>query len=206
VVSEEVEEGRILFAYFFTRGPEGGALWRTDGTAVGTRRITALRHDDEPAFAADAAGRNVVWDGTFYFAAATVSTGEELWVSDGTVDGTRLLTDIRPGPRGAGIRDLTVVAARGRSALLFAADDGVHGHELWTVQGGQPRLVQDIEAGPGSSSPSDFVVAGTRVYFAAWDHEHGRELWSLPFAHLIRPPGSDPGSDPEGILPVRRPR
>jgi ELWxxDGT repeat protein len=201
VVPGESGADPVPFAYFFTRGPEGGELWRTDGTAVGTRRITALSHDGEPAFAAQGAGRSVVQDGTFYFTAATVETGDELWVSDGTAQGTHLLGEIHPGTRGAGIGSLTALAVRGRSALLFAADDGVHGHEMWTLRDGEPRLVQDIAPGPEPSSPADFVAVGSRVYFGADDGEHGRELWSLPFAVLTLPVDLPPVDLP----PTRRP-
>ena len=62
--------------------------------------------------------------------------------------------------------------------------------ELWTSDGttGGTRLVQDINPGPGSSTPENFIVAGGCLYFSATDGEHGFELWALPL----------PGSVPDG--------
>jgi len=57
--------------------------------------------------------------------------GYELWKSDGTVAGTRLVRDIRPGPESTPISSMTDVNGR----LYFVADDGIHGYELWTSDG-----------------------------------------------------------------------
>jgi ELWxxDGT repeat protein len=54
-------------------------------------------------------------------------TGRELWQSDGTPGGTKLVADIHPGPGDSHPAELTPV---GR-ALYFSADDGTRGRELW---------------------------------------------------------------------------
>ena len=68
--------------------------------------------------------------------------------------------------------------------LVFVADDGVHGFELWESDGtaAGTRLAQDIAPGPASSPPAQLTVAGDRLYFAADDGLHGTELWALPRA------------------------
>ena len=43
--------------------------------------------------------------------------------------GTRLVSDLRPGPEGSAPGPLVVAGSR----AFFAADDGVHGRELWTL-------------------------------------------------------------------------
>lgn len=53
--------------------------------------------------------------------------GNELWTSDGTPAGTRRVLDLLPGSRSSFPEDLFVVG----DALLFSADDGLHGRELW---------------------------------------------------------------------------
>ncbi len=52
--------------------------------------------------------------------------GEELWVSDGTASGTRMVKDIAAGGTGSYIGDLIAV----NSTLFFRADDVTNGSEL----------------------------------------------------------------------------
>ena len=66
-----------------------------------------------------------------YFRAMHPETGSELWASDGTEDGTRLVRDITPGPDDGAPYYLTDVAGR----LFFTAYAGGNGTELWTSDG-----------------------------------------------------------------------
>lgn len=66
--------------------------------------------------------------------------------------------------------------------VLFSADNGLSGRELWTSDGTREgtHLVADLV--PGRESALDHgpiaVAAGSRVYFPARTREHGLELWS----------------------------
>ena len=64
---------------------------------------------------------------TLYFQSSDKKHGAELWRSDGTRRGTRMVRDIRRGKESSNIWELTAVG----KTLFFRADDGVHGHELW---------------------------------------------------------------------------
>lgn len=115
------------------------------------------------------------WNGRVYFTADDGIHGRELWVSDGTSEGTRMVGDLQPGPRSSAVQELTVVDGR----LYFAANDGMHGLEPWVLDShdAEPRMVEDIEPGSGSSSPRDFLLFGGRVTFNAGSSETGFELW-----------------------------
>jgi ELWxxDGT repeat protein len=94
-----------------------GGLSRTDGTPSGTKLLRGGSLADQLA----AAGK------TLYFQRSDKKHGAELWRSDGTRRGTRMVRDIRRGKESSNIFELIAVG----KTLFFRADDGVHGHELW---------------------------------------------------------------------------
>lgn len=57
------------------------------------------------------------------------NTGFELWQTDGTAAGTRLLADLNPGAPSSYPRNMTVC----NDKLFLTATDSVHGRELWVV-------------------------------------------------------------------------
>ena len=154
------------------------ALWETDGTARGTRRVVAVdlgpRIDLSQETSEEEPSRLAVVGRRAFLAARDDRHGMELWSSDGSAGGTRIVADVRPGPRESAPRQL--VKAFGR--LTFTADDGVHGRELWITGGRRgTRLVADVRPGPAGSAPSRLVVIGDVAFFSADDGSHGRELW-----------------------------
>ena len=125
-------------------------------------------------------------NGLMYFIANNGMVGLELWVSDGTVEGTVLLKDINEGSRSMNASEDVEFVALG-STVYFGADNGIHGHELWKTDGTSAgtQLVKDI--GPpnvfeNSNSADDTnveVLAGANgnIFFAIDDGVVGRELW-----------------------------
>jgi ELWxxDGT repeat protein len=114
-----------------------------------------------------------------YFTAEDDVHGRELWRTDGTAQGTAMVKDICPGPC-TSVPDgfLPSFAALG-DRLLFAADDGVVGSELWITDGTPEgtHLLGDLCPGPCSSAPDDLRAVGGVVFFSADDGVHGREPW-----------------------------
>jgi ELWxxDGT repeat protein len=110
----------------------------------------------------------------FFFGASDNDHGWELWVSDGTREGTVMLEDINPDGDSFP-RNLTCVS----NMLYFTADDGVHGEELWKSDGTPAGtiLVKDINRGINGSSPYQLTEIHGVLYFGANDGTNGFELW-----------------------------
>ena len=77
-------------------------------------------------------------------------------------------------------KNLVVVGSpkKGYKAF-FAASDATHGEELWVTDGTKEgtRMVADIQAGEGSSSPAYLTRFNDKVVFSAVNDEGDREPW-----------------------------
>ncbi|HEX4955088.1 MAG TPA: ELWxxDGT repeat protein [Thermoanaerobaculia bacterium] len=157
--------------------PELGALelLTTDGTVAGTSRLRRFVEPNPYLLGAETALDGA---GGLYLVADDGLFGRELWHTDGTAEGTRLVADVRPGALGANPGELEVAGGR----VFFAADDGRHGREPWASDGTTEgtTLVQDLAPGGLSSQPEGFTTTSQRAYFVADDGVFGRELWSVP--------------------------
>lgn len=116
-----------------------------------------------------------------FFAASDETSGEELWVTDGTVAGTKMVKDINPGSGSSDINWLT----RFNDKVVFAANNGENGMELWISDGTEngTYMVKDIHDFD-SSDPRGFVqVNETQFVFGAKDFdsenysERGPQWW-----------------------------
>lgn len=98
-----------------------------------------------------------------FFSAADGTRGRELWVSDGTDAGTRLVRDINPGAAGSKPALLTRVGPR----LYFTAQDGRHGRELWVSDGTRAgtRMVKDLTRGAKGTAISGIADGAGTAYF-----------------------------------------
>lgn len=104
-----------------------------------------------------------------FFAAKDATHGEELWVTDGTVSGTKMVKDINPGTAGSDISWMD----RFNDKVVFAANDGTNGSELWISDGTASGtfMVKNIHEFD-SSEPRGFTqVNETQFIFGAKDFE-----------------------------------
>jgi len=128
----------------------------------------------------------IATDDYLYFFANDGSHGVELWRSNGTVEGTHLVKDVNPGSEDAFssiIGDIDEFIFEVGGHIIFVADDGVHGMELWITDGTEvgTNLLMDIYPGsaPGItlSTNYDAYVMNDILYFQGRDEENGVELW-----------------------------
>ena len=113
--------------------------------------------------------------GTLYFSANDGKHGFELWRSDGTRRGTRMVKDINPGKGWSNLSGITAV----NRIIYFTADDGIHGAELWRSDGTArgTRMVKDINPGPASGGPRQLTDVNGTLYFTASEGNQVSELW-----------------------------
>ncbi len=107
-----------------------------------------------------------------------LTDGSELWVSDGTPEGTLLTREIAEGSTMS--RPAQLASIRGRA--VFQACDPVSGCELWVSDGtaSGTRRLTDLAPGPRSSGPEQITLVGQDLYFTATTPQTGRELFRLP--------------------------
>lgn len=211
-------EGKLLLV---ARNANGGELWSSDGTRAGTMPLKDINlsptfsideSEPEHSYVLENGGNDdndliVVSGDLAYFGADDGIHGWELWASDGSAAGTRLVRDIAEGSYSSYPRELTDLGG----LLVFSADDrGVgglraepedvpvpgHGRELWRSDGTAAGtfLLKDLQPGEGTSFPSSLTLSGGSIFFSAdvraansgsaneseateVEGHYGRELW-----------------------------
>ncbi len=164
---------RLLFAAETRRGEE---LWGSDGTAAGTFPLTDFSAAQPFS---NGAVQPTVAGGRLYFVAGD-EHDRELWVSDGTGRGTLRLTNLAPGDPFAYDEYGSVAIAAAGSSVLFAADDGEHGLELWRSAGtpASTALVADLCPGPCSGFAQPGPAQDGKLFFTGREPGNGAEPWA----------------------------
>lgn len=87
--------------------------------------------------------------------------------------------------------------------LVFTANGGLSGFELWTVsdQGDNLRQIADLSEGYTSSSLEQLTVVGDRLYFTA-NIGNGRKLWSVTNTLGSPTPVEGAGDDPKHLTNI----
>lgn len=106
------------------------------------------------------------------FSAGVPSTGVELWVSDGTEAGTKMVKDLLPGVIGSGVISPVNIG----DTLYFSAHDGTDA-EIWRLisPDGQPEKFTNIEN--GGAWGSEFRRINKTFVFNGAITSTGDELW-----------------------------
>jgi ELWxxDGT repeat protein len=159
-------------------GVHGTEVWKTDGTAAGTVLLKDINTKTATA-GSSPFGFTATIIGNVVFRADDGITSDEVWATNGTPAGTKLMMDINPfvpgdttGSSPTAITDLAGIA-------YFRAWSAATGYELWKTDGTPAGtvMVKDIHAGTNSSNPANFTLFRGAVYFTADDGAKGTELW-----------------------------
>ena len=157
--------------FFKGSNDEGDSeLWITDGTAEGTKLFVNL---DSGYFSAESpisgSPANLVVSGDqLFFSAYTSNTGREPWVSDGTVEGTRM------------IKDLTEDAMSSETYGYFPYNERVFfisGNRLWVSDGTSEGTFHFEKE--GLNGPRAFIQLGDKLVIkaAGTNNYSSRGLW-----------------------------
>ena len=146
-------------------------LWATDGTLAGTVQLSTTIQD---------LGGGLVLNGKYIFYGSTTAEGSEIFISDGTIAGTKIIRDIVAGTASGTnpLDDMTIL----NGFLYFVAATAAEGREIWRTDGtfGNTAIVKDITTGPtGSNDPGEFNLTSTGSYllFDVKTTAEGNELW-----------------------------
>lgn len=141
----------------------GSRLWSSDGSLATTRAF----------------GPEVIRDSSLVqignrvlFAAKDAAHGAELWISDGTRPGTRLLSDLCPGPCGSEPEAFTLT---GRLVWFRTTIDGAS--RLVRTDGTAAGTVVLRRLAGDTGLQVDLAVSGGKAFFAGFDPRYGAQPW-----------------------------
>ncbi|MCY1076005.1 HYR domain-containing protein [Archangium lansingense] len=169
--------GTVLF---LARNPAHGTeLWKTDGTPAGTALLSDVWPGPDSGLRAES-GTGVLlplwgttaelplWGveelGLAFFQGADASSGQELWVTDGTAAGTRRVEDLVPGEGSSTPTNLVFLGDK----LVFAAADLLVGNEprVLPLAALQPDTTAPVLTCPASISATAPDANGVAVSYA----------------------------------------
>ena len=168
-----IEQSILLNGYFyFKEGPLGGnntsKIWRSNGTEAGTEIVVTESNPQSSEM--------ILLNNNIIYTDFTTTYGRELYIIPNgmPVTSPQVLKDIRPGDNGGqnpiGLSsDAEQLNVLGNS-IIFVADDGTTGDELWITDGTESgtQLLKDIRPN-GSSNPTAFISFNNKLYFFAYD-------------------------------------
>ena len=177
------------FVYFRAQDPDHGSeIWRTDGTTVGTVRLTdALPGPVPPQGEPSELSPIAAVGTTVFFLGWDAAHGWELWKTDSSPTGARLVSDVVPGPMDGYPRWLAATPSR----VFFVANGRFTGTELFVSDASEGGAVP---VASGLQNPVRIVAMGERAFVL--NYASGKEIWWVsdstpagtgPFENLSAP-------------------
>ncbi len=160
----------ILYVIFHNSLTSKNELWKSAGTAGTTVKVA-----DIPQYYNASATV-----GDRLFVAGNDNTyGVELWTSDGTATGTKLVKDIYTGDGGSGIESIIPIGNR----VFFGADENSDSYmrRLWRSDGTAAGTAPVPLGLPADFNPEAEAIAefNGRLFAQIGDSTHGREPWMI---------------------------
>jgi trimeric autotransporter adhesin len=166
-------------------GTTGLELWKSDGTTTGTVLVkdinpgTAHGYPDLDGFVIPPANN------IFYFSAVTTANGQELWRTDGTSAGTYMVKDIYAGTNSSFNYYTTYLLGATNTGVLFFANDGTTGMQLWQSDGTLVNTVLLKSLAPNIPSSFNYsyiipkigLLDNTNLIVAPKDDSNSSALW-----------------------------
>jgi ELWxxDGT repeat protein len=171
--------GTLFFAAH--DGIHGRELWKSDGTAAGTVMVKNINPStDNNQFISPTHLVNI--NGTLYFSANDGIHGEELWTSDGTAEGTKMVVNLTGNTGGSLPR---VIGDLGDGKLLVLATTAAHGRELYVLDLASAQT--SIQAASVYHAGSSFANSGIQNALDTSKQlaKEGAEPQTLTYDNLI---------------------
>ncbi|WP_223643237.1 ELWxxDGT repeat protein [Corallococcus sp. EGB] len=167
-------QGTLHFAVNYEDGRKG--LWRTTGTAAGTTEVKAF--PATPGSRSSLLSQLTATPTQLFFQATDAAHGNELWVSDGTTAGTRLVKDVTPGVEDSYLTHLT---AAGSTLVFFVenydATASASRHELWRSDGTTAGTVRVRDFGTSVDVSYLDAKQGNALLFFVRELKGATSLW-----------------------------
>jgi len=169
-----VSGGQLYFsAYLIEFNSSGTELWRINPSTDSVYLVKTISPTGNPS-----PNQLVNVDGNVFFFANDGVHGQELWKTDGTEQGTKLVKDITPGAAsslpGTGNNGPYTYTAAISGKLFFKLND-----TLWVSDGTDTGTVKVKDDGlAGVQYFRNFVAVDNRLYFVATTYTKGEELYS----------------------------
>lgn len=166
----------------------GNELWETNGTTVGTKLFKDVGPGMEdsyamllPAYGNGYADINpgLFQGNKFFFAATTYAHGAELYVSDGTESGTRMVKDLYPGPE-FGFNSVYNYYIS-NSAIYFSGTDANGASALYASDGtaAGTRKIGSVRNDGRYAGENPFIIVNGFLLFTADDGNSNPNYFDL---------------------------
>jgi|GEM_PF-6366010 len=155
-------------------GGTSNELWSIDLNSFAATKLIDSSVDN---FTATEYNGRAVLDGIMYFSGHNSTYGTELWQTDGTVEGTRMVRDLMEGQW-----DFSNVAKSSNPENFRLAENQVfftteNEQKLWAVNLSQEITLVDSCEGGGSLCFSNLTAFGAKIVFNRRTTYEGKEPW-----------------------------
>lgn len=157
----------------------GSELWVSNGTYAGTKMVNDINPGGGSGVRNNPFKAKAVGD-VLFFAANDGATGLELWKTDGSEAGTKIVMDLNGADDGLDINRQNFFAANG--LLYFMAYNANNELELWSTDGTADKtmaLTSLLQSGGTVNYGAGFEFYKGELFFSATNGVDGAELWKI---------------------------